>query len=132
MGVWLLENKVSSHIQFEQFHTNACKTTINEILTEIHKIVKAFEAYILFSQGMAGDPNNKPNIKKCFSRKAEVKNPQGVDEVQINAFGSKKPNAKAMKCFNCGGSGHSAKESQKPKNKCPDCQFLDSFHKKEC
>ena len=37
-----------------------------------------------------------------------------------------------MKCFSCNGSGHSAKECQKPKNECPDCWFLEGLHKKEC
>ena len=110
MEVWLLENKISSCIQFELFCTNACKATVNKTLTEIRKITKAFEAYTLFSQGVVGEPANKPNAKKHFSRRAEGEDPQGVDKAQINTFGSKKPNAKTIKCFNCGGSRHRVKE----------------------
>ena len=49
MGVWLLKNKVSPCMHFKLFCTNAQKTTINETLTEIRKIPKAFEVYALFS-----------------------------------------------------------------------------------
>ena len=83
MGVWLLENKISPYVNFELFKTNAHKTTINEILMEIRKIAKAFEAYALFSWGMVGKPSNKPNAKKHFSRKAEVEDPQEADNPQI-------------------------------------------------
>ena len=79
MGVWLLENKVSPHVQFELFCTNTCKTTINETRTEIQKIAKAFEAYALFSQGVAGELSDKPNVKKCFSRRTEAEDLQWVD-----------------------------------------------------
>ena len=130
--MWLLENKVLFHIHFELFHTNTCKATVNETLMEIRKIAKAFEAYALFSCDLAGEPANKPNAKKHFSRRVEIEDPQGADEAQINAFGSKKLDAKVMKCFNYSRSGHRAKECRKPKNKCPECQFLGRSHKKEC
>ena len=35
-------------------------------------------------------------------------------------------------CFNCGDTGHHAKDCRKPKVKCPDCHFLGGGHKKEC
>ena len=35
-------------------------------------------------------------------------------------------------CFNCGGTGHHAKDCRKPKVECPDCHFLGGGHKKEC
>ena len=35
-------------------------------------------------------------------------------------------------CFNCGGTGHCAKDCRKPKVECPDCHFLGGGHKKEC
>ena len=35
-------------------------------------------------------------------------------------------------CFNCGGTGHRAKDCRKPKVECPDCHFLGGGHKKEC
>ena len=99
---------------------------------EIRKITKIFEAYALFSQGMAGEPSDKPNAKKCFGRRAEAGNPQGADEAQINMFRSRKPNAKVMKCFSCRKSRHGVKEYQKPKKECLNCWFLDGGHKKEC
>ena len=80
MGVWLLENKVLPCIWFELFHTNACKATINKTLTKIRKITKAFGAYALFSWGIAGEPFDKPNAKKHFSKRAEIEDPQGADE----------------------------------------------------
>ena len=80
MGVWLLKNKVLSHICFELFYTNAWKITINETLMEIRKITKAFKAYTLFSCSAAGEPSDKSNVKKHFRRKAEIKDPQGADE----------------------------------------------------
>ena len=131
MGMWLLKNEVSPCIYFELFHINACKTTVNEILTEIRKIAKAFKAYTLFSWGTTGEPSDKPNAKKHFSKKAEVEDLQGVDNIQINMFRSKKPNAKGMKCFNCGENGHGAKKCWKLKNECPECHFLGEFHKKD-
>ena len=132
IGIWLLENKVSPHIYFKLFHTNACKATINETLMEIRKITKTFEAYTLFSHDMTGEPFDKPNIKKCFGKRAEVEDPQGADDAQINAFRLKKPNVKMMKYFNYGESSHKAKKCQKLKNKCPECHFLGGSHKKDC
>ena len=35
-------------------------------------------------------------------------------------------------CFNCGGTGHHAKDCRKPKVECPNCHFLGGGHKKEC
>ena len=35
-------------------------------------------------------------------------------------------------CFNCGGTGHRAKDRRKLKIECPDCHFLSGGHKKEC
>ena len=35
-------------------------------------------------------------------------------------------------CFNCGGTGHRAKDCRKSKIECPDCHFLGGGHKKEC
>ena len=35
-------------------------------------------------------------------------------------------------CFNCGGTGHYAKDCRKLKVECPDCHFLGGGHKKEC
>ena len=35
-------------------------------------------------------------------------------------------------CFNCGGTGHHAKDCRKPKVECLDCHFLGGGHKKEC
>ena len=35
-------------------------------------------------------------------------------------------------CFNCGGTGHHAKDYRKPKVECLDCHFLGGGHKKEC
>ena len=73
--VWLLENMVLPHIWFELFHINAHKATINETLIEIRKIAKAFKAYTLFSHGLVGEPTDKPNAKKWFSRRAEAEDP---------------------------------------------------------
>ena len=101
-------------------------------MTEIRKITKAFEAYALFSWGIARKPSDKPNAKKHFGRRAEIEDPQGADEAQINAFSPKKPNTKVMKCFNYGGSRYDTKECQKSKNECPECQFLGGSYKKEC
>lgn len=114
-----------SHIHFELFCTNARKATVNETLMEIRKITKAFKAYALFFHSVAEESTKKSNAKKCFGRKAEVKDPQEADEVQINMFGSRKPNAKLMKCFNYSTNGHGAKEYQKLKNECPDCWSLE-------
>lgn len=80
MGIWLLENKVLPHICFKLFHTNACKSTVNETLMEIQKITKAFEAYVLFSHRLAGEPADKPNTKKHFRRRVGVEDPQGADK----------------------------------------------------
>lgn len=110
MGVWLLKNKVSPHIWFELFHTNAHKTTVNKMLTEIRKITKAFKTYALFSHSAPGEPTDKPNAKKHFSKRAEAEDPQGADEAQISAFRQRKPNAKGIKYFNCEESGHRIKE----------------------
>lgn len=110
MDVWLLKNKVSPHIHFELFCTNAHKATVNKTLIEIRKIAKAFEAYVLFFCATTGEPTNKPNAKKHFGRRVEVEDPQRADKAQINIFRSKKLNAKVMKCFNCRGSGHRAEE----------------------
>ena len=82
---------------------------------EISKIAKAFEAYALFIWGAAKELAKKPNMKKHFGRRVEIEEPQGADNIQINIFGSKKPNAKAMKCFNCRGSGHGAKNAASQK-----------------
>ena len=55
--------------------------------------------------------------------------------------GHKDPNAmdvsaaqrgNSRSCFNCGGTGHHAKDCRKPKVECPDCHFLGGGHKKEC
>ena len=35
-------------------------------------------------------------------------------------------------CFNCGGTGHHAKDCRKLKIECPDRHFLGGGHKKEC
>ena len=35
-------------------------------------------------------------------------------------------------CFNCGGTGHCAKDCRKSKVECPDCHFLGGGYKKEC
>ena len=35
-------------------------------------------------------------------------------------------------CFNCGDTGHHAKDCRKLKVECPDCHFLGDGHKKEC
>ena len=55
--------------------------------------------------------------------------------------GNKDPNAMDVSaaqrgnggsCYNCGGTGHHAKNCRKPKVECPDCHFLGGGHKKEC
>ena len=35
-------------------------------------------------------------------------------------------------CYNCGGTGHHAKDCRKPKVECPDCHILGGGHKKKC
>ena len=69
MGIWLLKNKVSSHIHFKLFCTNAQKTTVNKTLMGIRKIAKAFKVYALFSQGAPGESSNKPNIKSALAER---------------------------------------------------------------
>ena len=57
------------------------------------------------------------------------------------SLGNKDPNAMDISaaqrgndrsCYNCGGTGHHAKDCRKPKVECPDCHFLGGGHKKEC
>ena len=57
------------------------------------------------------------------------------------SLGNKDPNAMDISaaqrgnggsCYNCGGTGHCAKNCRKPKVECPDCHFLGGGHKKEC
>ena len=95
-------------------------------------MAKVFKAYALFSYSTVGKSSDKPNTKKHFSRKVEMEASQGVDDIQINIFESKKPNAKVIKCFNCDGSRHGIKKCCKLKNECLNCQFLRDFHKKKC
>ena len=55
----------------------------------------------------------------------ENKDPNAMD-VSAAQYGN------GRSCFNCGGTGHHAKDCRKPKVECPDCHFLGGGHKKEC
>ena len=87
-----------------------------EYLKEIRRVGSARES-LNFILGRTQYRNNY--------KSAENKDPNAMDV-------SAAQRGNGGNCFNCGGTGHCAKDCRKPKVECPDCHFLGGGHKKEC
>ena len=87
--------------------------------------------------------NYLKEIQRVSSARESLDFIMGQTQYRSNyrSLGHKDPNAMDISttqygnggsCFNCGGTGHCAKDCRKPKVECPDCHLLGGGHKKEC